>query len=160
MHNEHLTAIPTAVITEIEGLFQQILVKLGPYRTPLTTEERKEMAIVGDKTLAFLEKSKEFVELYPELIPAWNDKANFTDDCDDIRNLPPVKNLADQAQEAIYNIYYLAGNEAYHWALDFYNSAKHAAGRDVPNAKIVAAELGKRFQGQGRKPPITEVSVS
>ncbi|GHV76423.1 hypothetical protein AGMMS49942_12440 [Spirochaetia bacterium] len=56
--------------TEIEDLFQQILVKLGPYRTPLTAEERKEMAIVGDKTLAFLEKSKEFVERYPDRIPA------------------------------------------------------------------------------------------
>jgi hypothetical protein len=42
----------------------------------------------------------------------------------------------------------VAGNEAYHWMLDFYQ----AAARDVPNAKIVADELGKRFQNRGKKP--------
>jgi hypothetical protein len=103
MHNEHKVSIPPAVLTGIEGLFQRILAKLEPYRTPLTAEERREMAIIGDKTLAFL-------------------------------------------------IQYVAGNKAYHWMLDFYHSTKQAAGRDAPNAKIVAEELGKRFQNRGRKP--------
>ncbi|MDR0525656.1 MAG: hypothetical protein LBG90_07285 [Spirochaetaceae bacterium] len=152
MRNEHTSAIPPAVITEVEGLFQQILTKLEPYRTPLTTEERKEMAIVGDKTLAFLEKGKEFVDLYPDLVPAWLDKADFTSDYADLRNLPPLKNLAEQTVEALYNIFYVAGNESYHWVLDFYHSCKQAANRDVPNAKIAAEELGKRFQTRGRKP--------
>jgi hypothetical protein len=153
MHNEHTTAIPAQVITEVEDLFQQILTKLEPYRTPLTAEERREMAIVGDKTLAFLEKGKEFIDLYPELVPPWLDKTQFTDDFNDIHNLTPVKNLADQVQEAIYNISYIAGNEAYHWILDFYHSARQAASRDVPNAKIVAGEMGKRFQHTKKKPP-------
>jgi hypothetical protein len=131
---------------------QQILTKLEPYRTPLTTEERKEMAIIGDKTLAFLEKGKEFINLYPELVPTWNDKADFAVDFDDVRNIMPAKNLADQVHEAVYNIQYVAGNEAYHWMLDFYHSAKQAASRDVANAKVVAEDLGKRFQTRGRKP--------
>ncbi|MDR1106800.1 MAG: hypothetical protein LBL44_10630 [Treponema sp.] len=152
MHNEHKAAIPPAVVSEIEGFLQQILAKLEPYRTPLTTEERKEMAIIGDKTLAFLEKGKEFTDFYPDLVPAWSDKADFAVDFDDVRNITAVKNLADQVYEAICNIQYVAGNEAYHWALDFYHSAKQAAARDVPNAKIVAEELGKRFQSRGRKP--------
>ncbi|MDR0539449.1 MAG: hypothetical protein LBG74_02945 [Spirochaetaceae bacterium] len=152
MHNMHTAAIPAAVITEISDLLQQVLTKLEPYRSPLTTEERKEMAIVGDKTIAFLEKGKEFVDLYPGLVPPWLNKADFTNDYDDIRNLPPVKNLAEQVVEALYNIFYLSGNEAYHWMLDLYHSCKQAASRDVPNAKIVADELGKRFQNRGRKP--------
>ncbi|MDR2483282.1 MAG: hypothetical protein LBD08_06585 [Treponema sp.] len=151
MHNEHTAAIPPAVITEITGLFQQILTKLEPYRTPLTAEERREMTIVGDKSLAFLEKGKEFIDLYPDLVPPWLNKAEFTADIDDVQNVLPIKNLAGQVQEAIYNISYLAGNEAYHWILDYYHSARQAASRDVPNAKIVADELGKRFKSRGRK---------
>jgi hypothetical protein len=152
MHNEHKASIPLTVITEVEGLLQQILAKLEPYRTPLTAEERREMAIVGDKTLAFLEKGKEFIDLYPDLVPAWSDKADFAIDYDDVRNITAAKSLSDQVQESIYNIQYLAGSEAYHWVLDFYHSAKQAAVRDVPNAKIVAGELAKRFQNQGRRP--------
>jgi hypothetical protein len=152
MHNEHTTAIPPAVITEIEALFQQILTKLEPYRTPLTAEERREMAIVGDKTIAFLEKGREFIDLYPDLVPPWLNKTEFANDFEDVHNITPIKNLADQIQEAIYNISYLAGNEAYHWILDYYHSARQAASRDVPNAKIVADELGKRFHHGKRKP--------
>jgi hypothetical protein len=151
MHNEHNSSIPSAVITEVEDLLKQALAKLEPYRTPLTVEERKEMALVGDKTIAFLEKGKEYTDLYPELIPAWSDKKDFITDFDDVRNLTSIRSLADQVQESLYNIYYLAGNEAYHWMLDFYHSVKQAAGRDVPNAKIVADDLGKRFKSQGKK---------
>jgi hypothetical protein len=151
MHNEHKAAIPPAVTTEIEGLLQQILAKLEPYRTPLTAEERREMAIIGDKTLAFLEKGKEFTDLYPDLVPSWSDKADFTADFNDVHNLTSVKNLTDQVQEAIYNIQCVAGNEAYLWVLDFYHAVKQAAARDVPNAKIVAEDLGKRFQNRGRR---------
>jgi hypothetical protein len=85
------------------------------------------------------------------LVPPWLNKAEFTADIDDVQNVLPIKNLADQVQEAIYNISYLAGNEAYHWILDYYHSARQAANRDVPNAKIVADELGKRFKSRGRK---------
>jgi hypothetical protein len=152
MRNEHTTAIPANVLNEVEDLFKQILTKLEPYRTPLTAEERKEMAIVGDKTLAFLEKGREFIDLYPDLVPPWLDKAGFIADYNDIQNLPPARNLSDQVQEALYNIFYVAGNEAYHWVLDLYHSCKQAAARDVPNAKIVAGELGKRFENRGRKP--------
>jgi hypothetical protein len=129
------------------------LTKLEPYRTPLTAEERREMAIVGDKTLAFLEKGKEFIDLYPDLVPSWLNKSEFTNDFDDVHNLTPAKNLADQARETLYNISYLAGNEAYHWILDFYHAARQAAARDVPNAKIVADEMGKRFH-RGKKKPM------
>jgi hypothetical protein len=150
MRNEHVTAIPGQVLAEIEGLFQQILTKLEPYRTPLTAEERREMAIVGDKTLGFLEKGEEYIGLYPELVPAWLSAADFTADFQDVQNTTSIKSLSDQAREAVYSIYYLAGNEAFHWMLDYYHSAKQAALRDVPNAKIVAGELGKRFQKSRR----------
>jgi hypothetical protein len=151
MHNEHSAAIPAGVLAEIEALFKQVLARLEPYRSPLTAEERRELSIVGDKTLGFLEKGKEYIDLYPDLVPAWLNKADLAVDFDDVHNITPIKNLADQVQEAIYNIYYLAGDEAYHWILDYYHSAKQAAARDVPNAKLVAGELGKRFYRPRRK---------
>jgi hypothetical protein len=151
MQNAHSIAIPADVLREVEGLFKEILAKLEPYRTPLTADERRELIIVGDKTLGFLEKGKEYIELYPELIPVWLKKDEFAVDFDDVHNITPLKNLVDQAQDAIYNIQYLAGNEAYHWMLDYYQGVKQAASRNVPNAKIVAEELGKRFQRSRRR---------
>jgi hypothetical protein len=46
----------------------------------------------------------------------------------------------------------VAGNEAYHWILDFYHAARQAARRDVPNAKIVAEDMGKRFYRRRKTP--------
>ncbi|MDR3114981.1 MAG: hypothetical protein LBU25_05615 [Treponema sp.] len=150
MHNEHHTAIPAKVLSEIGDLFHQILSKLEPYRTPLTTEERREMVIIGDKSLGFLGKGKEYIDLYPDLVPSWLNKEDFTVDAEDVQNITSIKNLADQVQEALYNIQYLAGSEAYHWMLDYYHSVKQAAARDIPNAKLVAEDLGKRFR-RGRR---------
>lgn len=155
MHNEHRQSIPPAVVSEIEGLLQQIMTKLEPYKTPLTTAERREMVVVGDKTLGFIEKGKDFIDLYPELLPPWNNTLEFMADFEDVHNLTGVKSLADQVQTALYDIFYTAGNEAYHWMLDFYHSAKQAASRDVLNAKLVASELGKRFY-RSRKHPNPE----
>jgi hypothetical protein len=78
-------------------------------------------------------------------------KADFAVDFDDVHNITPVKNLAGQIQEGVYNIYYLAGDDAYHWMLDYYHAAKQAAARDVPKAGLVAGELGKRFYRPRRK---------
>jgi hypothetical protein len=36
---------------------------------PFTAEERREMSIVGEKSLAFLEKGKEYVDLYRTSFP-------------------------------------------------------------------------------------------
>ncbi|MDR2901316.1 MAG: hypothetical protein LBV20_07350 [Treponema sp.] len=151
MQNAHSIAIPADVLTQIEALFKEILTKLEPYRMPLTADDRRELIIVGDKTLGFLEKGKEYIELYPELIPGWLKKDEFSVDFEDVHNITPLKNLVDQVQEAVYNIQYLAGNEAYHWMLDYYQGVKQAAARNVPNAKIVADEMGKRFQRKSRR---------
>ncbi|MDR1063958.1 MAG: hypothetical protein LBL48_08535 [Azoarcus sp.] len=46
---------------------------------------------------------------------------------------------------------FLAGSEAYEYALAIYNSAKDAAARNVPGAKVAAQELKARFPGVGRE---------
>jgi hypothetical protein len=81
-------------LTEIEGLFQQILAK-EPYRTPLTPEERRDMLIIRDKTRGFLEKGKEYIDLYPDLVPAWLNASDFAADFQDVQNTTAVKNLSD-----------------------------------------------------------------
>jgi hypothetical protein len=145
MQNEHRQSIPANVVSEIEGLLQQILTKLEPYQTPLTAAERQEKAIVGDKTIGFIEKGREYVDLYPELIPPWLNTSDFVADFDDFHNLTGVRSLAGQVQITLSDIYYLSGSESYHAILDLYHSAKQAATRDIPNAKLVATELAKHF---------------
>jgi hypothetical protein len=51
----------------------------------------------------------------------------------------------------------LAGNEAYHAALAFYNYAKVAAGQDVPGAKAVYASLRERFPRTKRRAELVDI---
>jgi hypothetical protein len=57
--------------------------------------------------------------------------------------------LAEPLCDNLRDTQMLAGSEAYTAALAYYNSVKQAAKMNVPNAKTIQEELGKRFKGQG-----------
>ena len=61
--NEHLNALNTAL--------KDVLV------FNLTAEERQSLRIMGDKTLAFVQKSIEYAKANPALVPAYLDMNFF-----------------------------------------------------------------------------------
>jgi hypothetical protein len=143
--NEHSVSIPVDVLAQAQSLAEQLRTLLNPYVHPLTPEERQSIAKMGEKTLSFVEKAFELAGLNPDLRPPFLNMATFAIDLDDARNIIPLHVTVRQTAENIDDTRMIAGSEAYHAALTFYNTVKRAATDDVPGAKSVYEALKARF---------------
>ena len=145
MNNSHNQSIPQAELDEIILSINKAITLMRPYVVTLTPEERSDLAKLGDKTLAFVEKTNSYAFANPQLCPAYFDQAAFAIDFADYRSLRPLVVLTEQLLHNIDDTMMVAGSEAFIASLSFYNSAKDAAKRDIPGAKAVYDDLKARF---------------
>jgi hypothetical protein len=151
MDNRHANSIPREAVEEVNKKIREINDLLAPYATPLTPQERRELPIMGDKTLSFVEKAFEYAKENPDLCPSFLSISDFNIDMEDAIGLRVVRNNIDQAFEMIDDIVLLSGSEAYQAALAFYHYIKFLVSEDVPRAKAIYEELRKRFPGRSKK---------
>jgi hypothetical protein len=148
--NVHSRAIPPEVVEALTKKIREINEMLAPYATPLTAHERRELPVMGDKTLGFVEKAYEYAKENADLCPGFLDLDAFATDMADATGLRVVRNSVNQAFEVVDDIVLLAGSEAYQSALAFYNYIKLLVSQDVPRSKTVYDELKKRFPGRSK----------
>jgi hypothetical protein len=149
--NVHSNAVPPKVVERVNDLTREILDLLAPYATPLTAQERKELPIMGEKTVSFVTKAFEFANANPDLCPNFMDVEEFRIDFADAIGLRVVRNSATQVYEVVDDIVLLSGSEAYHSALTFYSYIKLLASQDVARTKAIYEELKKRFPRRKRR---------
>ncbi|MDR0612219.1 MAG: hypothetical protein LBG45_01820 [Dysgonamonadaceae bacterium] len=152
MENKHLEAIPADVVKQVHDKLNEVKTLLLPYATPLTPTERRDLPKMGEKSLAFVEKSYDFAVENPPLVPSYLNMQTFGVDFSDAHGLWTVRNDASQVYEMLDDNVMLSGSESYQAALVFYNAVKAAAAHDVPGAKAIYEELKQRFPGHKRKP--------
>ena len=130
---------------------------LAPYLQGLTADERKSLFKMGDKTVATVQKVKDYVETNPEFAPAYINKEEFLKDEALVTTLNPLGNLATQLASDISDTIILAGSEALSAALFYYGTTKEAADRGIATAGPIYQDLKQRFvQKSRRNPPKTD----
>ena len=155
--NQISTSIPQTVIAEVTEKLQECRTLLAPYLQGLTVEERKSLFKMGDKTVATVQKVKDYVETNPEFAPAYMNKEEFLKDEALVTTLSPLGNLADQLASDISDTIILAGSEALAAALFYYGTTKEAAVRGIATAGPIYDDLKQRFVQRSRRfPPKTE----
>lgn len=149
--------IPKTVIGDVTDKLQECRALLAPYLQGLTVEERKSLFKMGDKTVATVQKVKDYVETNPEFAPAYMNKEEFLKDEALVTTLSPLGNLADQLASDISDTIILAGSEALAAALFYYGTTKEAADRGIATAGPIYDDLKQRFVQRSRRfPPKTE----
>lgn len=143
--------IPAEKLAEIQKHVTDLQGLLGEYLIALTAEQRRDLPKMSDKTLPFVEKSLEYVKMNPELAPSYLKKEDFEVDFKAVMNLKTVLNPLSQLCRNVEDTMMLSGSEAYQSALTYYNSVKQAAKMNVPNAKNISDDLGKRFVKASKK---------
>lgn len=121
---------------------------LMPFLVNLTPDDILSMPKMGDKSLSFVEKSLDYAEANPNLVPPYLDVAELKKDLGLVKQLSPIYNLLSQLASAMAGTYIAVGSEAYVESLSFYNSVRDAAKRNVPGAKAIYDDLQKRFPGR------------
>ncbi|PZX15919.1 hypothetical protein LX69_02113 [Breznakibacter xylanolyticus] len=154
--NLHAQQIPAQTLTEVQRKLTEVTTLLRPYMASLTVADRQVLPKMGEKTLAFVTKAREYAGQQPELLPAYINKADFDIDVADAVNLIALKSQIDQMASLIDDTMLLAGSEAYTASLAFYNSVKQAARQNVPGAKVIHDDLSARFATRSRKVESTQ----
>jgi hypothetical protein len=135
---------------EILSFLTQITDRL-PFLINLTPEERHALPKMGDKTYPFVDKALELAQQNPNLVPPYLNVEELRRDFDLATKLRPIVSALNSLTEKLNDTQLAVGSEAYTAALQFYNSSKSAAKSNVPGTDSIVSELGKRFEGQGKK---------
>ena len=148
--NRHKDAIPEAVLTQVYGQIEAVKTALAPYTLALTPQERHGMLKMGDKSLAFVEKTHDYAHDNATLVPSYLDMDDFDKDFSAAHGLWRLHTAIHQLDELVEDTIMAAGSEAYHAALAVYHNIQAAAKQDIPGAKAIYEDVKSRFPG-GKK---------
>uniref|UniRef100_A0A832H4J4 Uncharacterized protein n=1 Tax=Oscillatoriales cyanobacterium SpSt-402 TaxID=2282168 RepID=A0A832H4J4_9CYAN len=133
-----------AVLAAIATIKQKL-----PFLMDLTTEERKALPKMGDKSRAFVSKALEVATQNPDFLPRSFDLEEMRKDVQLFEAMYPIVMAMTQLQELLDDTYVAVGSEAYSAALQVYNYAK-ASGQGA-GLETVVDELGQRFARRTKK---------
>jgi hypothetical protein len=140
--------VSDADMTEIKGAIATLKSKLLPNLKVLTPTEKRELAKMGDKTTAFVQKTLEYCKSNPDLCPPFLDVAALEVDVNAVESIRNIYAPLLQIVEALDDTMTLSGSEAYSGSLMYYNSAKFGAKSNIAGAKTIYEELSSRFPGK------------
>jgi hypothetical protein len=143
--------IPKEKLSEMQTHITALQTLLSDYVVALTSEQRRALPKMNDKTMPFVEKGLEYSKSNPEFVPVYLDVREFDTDMAAVTDLKSLFNPISQVCKNLDNSILLSGSEAYQAALTYYNNVKQAAKMNVPNAKPIADDLGKRFVKASKK---------
>lgn len=149
--------IPANELSAIQAALEVLTDTLLPHLRILNAEQRQELPKMGNKTLAFVQKSLEYARRNPELVPRFIDQTEFETDYAATETLRGMAQKMQPLCDAIADSMMLCGSEAYQAALLFYRSVRTAAAAQAtPHAASIYEDLSSRFPGaptKAKNPP-------
>lgn len=150
--NQINVVIPETELAEINSLVVQLKAAIAPYIVALTADDIKGIAKMGDKTVAFVDKVRDYTVSNPEFIlKEGMNVEDFNVDVDAVKTLSPIFKSVSQISTDLQDSIMLSGNEALIPALMYYGSVQLNAKNGVASAKTIYEDLKQRFPGTKRK---------
>jgi hypothetical protein len=118
---------------------------IEPTRTSLTTESRRRLAKMGDRSHPFTEQALKLCIIHPEFLPSFRTVEEFQGDWSLTMQLKEIHNDLKLLIRDIYDTYMAAGADSYSHAREYYISSQRAAKDNRPGAQTVVDELKPRF---------------
>jgi len=142
-------AVKDEIITKIAEI-----TALLPFVINLSPEERKQIPKMGDKSIAFVEKSLELAAANTELVPPYLSIEELGKDFQLSKQLFPIQMALASLSEKVSDTQMAAGSDAYAASLIFYNTMKGAARAGVPGVDTAVSQLKERFPYRKKKEEI------
>ncbi|MCC5665394.1 hypothetical protein LC653_16080 [Nostoc sp. CHAB 5784] len=135
-------------IQEIKAALQTVQQKM-PFLITLSTEERRKLVKMGDKSLAFVNNSITAAQSNREILPATFDVEELVQDYQLAAALTELLISMQQLTEQVDDTLMAVGSEAMTSSLTVYDYVKTAS-KKTPGLKTVAEQLGERFKAMGK----------
>lgn len=145
--------IPEADILKVIAELKSAADTLSAYLIALTQEERRTMLKMGDGSEAFVEKVLGYVKSNPQFLPGVCDPEEMNKDFNVMNQLKPILRMVEQLNSNLNDTIMEAGSELYADCLGYYGGVQFGVKMNIPDAKPIDDNLGKRFKGQGRRKP-------
>jgi hypothetical protein len=156
MKNIHDKSIPKDLIDQALAKINEADALLAEYLDSLSPEDRQTLFKMGDKSVAFVEKTVELAAINPKFAPSYFKLDELKIDLEDVVNLRALANRLQQLSRKVEDTAMLAGSEAIAQSLTYYNSVKQATRDNVSESRPLFEELKKRFVFGGRSKKNTE----
>ncbi|MEH2176724.1 hypothetical protein [Nostoc sp.] len=140
-------------IQEIKAALQTVQRKM-PFLITLSTEERRKLVKMGDKSLAFVNNSVTAAQSNREILPASFDVEELIRDYQLASALTELLISVQQLAEQVDDTLMAVGSEAMTSSLTVYDYVKTAS-KKTPGLKTVAEQLGERFKAIKGRPAKT-----
>ena len=111
----------------------------------LSAQDRLEIAKMGDKTLAFVDKALQYAAQQPSLVPQFLDVVEANKDFQLAKDLTGILQQLNTLSRAVEDALMVAGGEAYDASLIFYNAVKGASRSNLPGSQAIADDLKQQF---------------
>ncbi|MEH2138432.1 hypothetical protein [Nostoc sp.] len=137
-------------IQEIKAALQTVQKKM-PFLITLSTEERRKLLKMGDKSLAFVNNSVTAAQSNREILPPTFDVEELVRDYQLATALTELLISVQQLAEQVDDTLMAVGSEAMISSLTVYDYVKTAS-KKTPGLKTVAEQLGERFKAIKGRP--------
>ncbi|SES25495.1 hypothetical protein [Pedobacter rhizosphaerae] len=136
-----------AISTAINNLKNSLAPLL---KVNLTAQERMSTLKMGDKTLAFVQKTLEYGLQNPKLVPAFVDINEAHKDYKLAFDTYQIFQHLSTLLRGVEDTGMVAGGEAYEASLIIYHSLKGASRSNIPGTQAMYDDLKQRFPGRGK----------
>jgi hypothetical protein len=149
--NGSKAGLSTETVEQVKECLKKASDLLDPYLKAITTEERKSLLKMSDKSVAFVEKTCSYVVSNPEFAPPYLDVAAMQEDLKKAKEVKALLEMTEQLRSNLDDTTLLSGSEAFSSALVYYRAVQHAAKSGVADAKPIVEDLQARFYFRKRK---------
>ncbi len=117
----------------------------------LSEEERRQFGRIAEQNKLFVNKAKDYMEEYPQHIPAFLDKQEFDRDFEARKVIEKRLIRLEGITEQLSDTKILLDNDNYTNALTFYRNIRFLSGEDVPGTTSIAKDLSQFFPHSKKK---------
>lgn len=146
------TEIPADVTSKVLANIKECHELLKPYLTPLTKEDKRGVPKMGTRTMEFVYKVIEYAQSHPQFSPAGVTAADMDIDRKGREDVSRIIKAVIAFYDELDDTHVKAGSEFYKTALEYFDSVKRAAERNIPGAKAIVDDIDIYF----RKAPRSE----
>lgn len=111
----------------------------------LTPDERQQYGRIAEQNKLFVNKAKNYMEQYPNLIPTFIDKAEFDRDYAAREQIEQRLQLLNSLNEQFTDTKTLLDHDNYHNAISFYRNIRYLSGENVPGTNVIYADMKQFF---------------
>lgn len=117
----------------------------------LTPAERKQFGRIAEQNKLFVDKAKNYMEQYPQYVPAFVDKAEFDKDHKAREVIENRLIRLDGLREQLADTKILLDNDNYTASLTFYRNIKFLAKENFPGITNIVQDLSQFFSRTKKK---------